>query len=92
MSQRSKVCIWDVEELAAHILGVTEKYEDSEDPSRFIDDELFTEFSIDTEILHALVERLLPLITIGKSILGGQMYKGFADAEGGRWLVKGEAA
>jgi hypothetical protein len=79
---------FEVEELAAHILGVTEEYEESNDPSEFIEDALYNEYEISFDVFNTIIEKLLPLIEVAKSPWTDEIYAGFADKESSVWLVK----
>lgn len=88
MTKRAKLTYFNVEELAAHILGVTEQYEESDEPSYLIEDVLYEELGINFDTFHEIVSLLVPLITVAESPLTKKLYKGFgAD---GVWLVKEE--
>ena len=86
--KRSVISTWDSEELAAHILGVTEEYEESSCPSSLIDKVFFEKFDVDFYSFHKILQYLLPLVSTGKSYLTETQYRGFTDGE--RWLVKEE--
>lgn len=86
--KRSAISTWDSEELAAHILGVTEEWEESSCPSSFIDKAFFEKFDVDFYSFHTILQYLLPLVAREKSYLTEKQYRGFTDGE--RWLVKEE--
>jgi hypothetical protein len=81
---------FEIEELAAHIMGVTEDYEESNTPSEFIENELYDKFEINLDQFKAVADKLLPLATTATSLLTGKTYRGFADESTGWWLVKKE--
>lgn len=66
-------------ELAAHVLGMEDKYEDWPE----VWDRLYDEHGIDEEGFQWLINRLLPLIKVGGMLPDDQMYKGFAKHLGG---------
>lgn len=80
----------ELEELAAFLLGRDlESFigEDGEYEGNLWN-EFYNQFRIEEKHFTHLVNQLMPLITVGKSPLTGNTYKGFADAKNGFWLVK----
>ena len=57
-----------------------------------IEDALYEKLNIDFDSFHEIINRLLPLIDVGKSPLSGKFFKGFSKIEDGRgcWIVKAE--
>lgn len=84
--KKSNVSVYDAEELAAHILGITEQYEESDDPSYFIEEKFLDAFDTPLSSFHEIVECLLPLVTVAQSELTKTVYRGFTDGQ--QWLVK----
>lgn len=77
---------FEVEELACHITGLD--YDEIDADTEKIDESLQEEFGCDLNQLTHIIQRLLPLIDVGKSPLTNERYKGFADSEQGIWFVK----
>lgn len=80
---KANLSYWEIEELAAAMLGKTEEYEN--ESLENLDELFYDAFDIDTSQLHKLVEHLLPMIDAGQSITGC-MHKGFA--QDGCFIVK----
>lgn len=74
---------WDVEELAATILGVEET-----DYSETLDEALYDKFDVSFEQFHKIVEALVDYTIPAKSALTDATYKGFI--KDGAFIVKGE--
>lgn len=83
----ANISAWDVDELAAHILGIDEDDEDFDDK---LEQALYDKFEIGPDQFHSIVAHLAPLCTKAKSSLTDEEYRGFAvEDEGmGRWIVK----
>lgn len=75
--QKSNLDYFGTEELAAHICGVYEEYENSDLDSSVIEEALYDKFNIGFEEFHKIVEHLTPLIRTSKSELTGNNYRGF---------------
>ena len=76
----------DVEELAAHILGLGDEYESGD-----VENELCDKYEISFESFHAIIEKLLPLVDVGESPLSGKWYRGFSkpiNEKMREWLLK----
>lgn len=78
----------DLEELACVILGVD--YDEIEGDFGTIERELWEQLNIDFDGFTNLINRLVPLIDVGKSPLTSKRYKGFADTKNQCWLAKVE--
>lgn len=80
----------EVAELACEITGTDEEaiYGDF----GLLEDRLYEELNVDFDSFHEIVNRLLPLVDVGKSPLSGKFFKGFSKIEGSRgcWIVKVE--
>lgn len=80
----------EVAELACEITGTDEEtiYGDFD----VLEDHLYEQFNIDFDSFHEIINRLLPLVDVGKSPLSGKFFKGFSKVEDGmgRWIVKAE--
>jgi hypothetical protein len=76
----------DIQELAAHILDINDEDDDYEN---LIDIQLNEQFSIDFDNFSAIIEALLPLITVAESPLTKTRYKGFSYND--LWLLKMQA-
>ena len=82
---------WDeVAELACEITGtdIETVYGDFD----VIEKALYEKLNIDFDSFHEIVNRLLPLIDIGKSPFSEKFFKGFSKIEDGKgcWIVKTE--
>ncbi len=90
MSNQTKFVadVYEVEELACHLLGLN--YDDVDNSD--ISDALFEKYEISFDQFHNLITALLPLIDVGTSPLSNTRYKGFSKVEGGvgMWLVRTE--
>ena len=84
----SKISYWEIEELAAAMLGVTEAYE-NETMEQDIDQMFYDEFDTSMEALHKIVEKLAPMATSNASPLTNTMRRGFV--QGHCFIVKVEA-
>lgn len=80
-----KLNFGDVEELVCHIL----EYDHEETDCHFLDSELFDKWDIGIDTFKEILEKLLPLIDVGKSPLTLKRYKGFSDQKG-NFFVKME--
>lgn len=78
-----KAHYFDVEDLAAKILGFGDSYESGQ-----IEQGLYDKFEISTEQFHKVVEALLPYTIPAKTALTGSVCHGFVDD--GCFIVKGE--
>lgn len=80
----------ELEELAAFLLGKElGKFADKDGEYEYnLWSAFYDEFLIEERYFARLVNKLVPLIDLGKSPLTGQVYKGFSDAEARSWLVK----
>jgi hypothetical protein len=80
----------EVAELACEITGTDEEaiYGDFD----ILEDRLYEELNIDFDSFHEIINRLLPLVDVGKSPLSGKHFKGFSKVEDGMgcWIVKAE--
>ncbi|WP_315507002.1 hypothetical protein [Capnocytophaga leadbetteri] len=80
----------EVAELACEITGtdIETVYGDFD----VLEDSLYEKLNIDFDSFHEIVNRLLPLVDVGKSPLSGKFFKGFSKIEGSRgcWIVKVE--
>ena len=80
----------EVAELACEITGTDEEaiYGDF----GLLEDRLYEELNVDFDSFHEIVNRLLPLVDVGRSPLSGKFFKGFSKIEDGRgcWIVKTE--
>lgn len=76
---------FSVEELAAHILGVSI---DTDEEYDALEEKLSDRYFLAMDDFYDIVSKLVPLIDIGTSPLTQTRYKGFADTENQRWLVK----
>lgn len=74
----------DIEELACYLAGLD--YDEIDADENIIEEHIYAEFGIDLEQFTELINRLLPMIDVGKSPLTNKRYKGFAQP--GIWLVK----
>lgn len=74
---------YDVEELAAHILGLGEDYEYDT-----IEELLFEKYEVSFESFHKIIETLIPLCEVAKSPITDVIFRGFADREKGFWLTR----
>jgi hypothetical protein len=84
----AKVEALDVEELACHITGLD--YDEIDADTTTIEEKLYEEFGCDLEQFTHIIQRLLPMIDVGASLLTKKRYKGFFDTEKVMWLVKME--
>lgn len=75
--------IWDYEDLARHLCGISE-----DDETADLDDAIFEKFDVDFEQFCKIVGALMPLAAVGQSPLTGKTYQGFAN--GNCWLAKRE--
>ncbi len=76
----------EVEELACHILGMSEDSESDE-----IDKAIAEKFDCSMETFENIVSHLLPLAASGGSELTGEQYRGFLKPLGngaGLWIIK----
>lgn len=80
--------IFEIEELACKITGLD--YDEIDADTQIIEYKLMDELGVDLQQFQEIVERLLPLIQIANSGMTEKTYKGFADIEGFKWLVKTE--
>jgi hypothetical protein len=78
---------WEVEELAAALLGKTEEYE-NEELEEDIDSLFYDKFDIQLESLYNLLEKLVPMIESDVSGLTGTRRKGFG--QNGCYILKEE--
>ena len=76
----------DIEELACKIADLD--YDEIDADTSIIEEKLIDEFGIDLDGFQQIINRLLPLIAIGKSPITKKTYKGFSYEEEHRWLVK----
>ena len=85
----SRIDWLEIQELAAHITGVSEDNPEWDDA---IENKMAETYGISMESFEMLVKQLAPLCTIGQSPITKTMYRGFAVEEGsvGRWLAKVE--
>lgn len=74
--------IWEAEELARHLCGVSEGDETD------LDDALLEKFEVDFPQFAVIAEALLPLCVCGKSGLTDKTYQGFG--KDGTFLMKRE--
>lgn len=83
----SRIDWLEIQELAAHLTGVSENNPNWDD---VIEIKMAETYGISMESFEMLVKQLAPLCTIGQSPITKKMYRGFAIEEGsvGRWLVK----
>ena len=79
-----RISYYEVEELAAALLGKTEEYEDDNLPD--LHDEFYDKFDCSMDDFHRLVELLTPMIESDESALSGHRRKGFA--QNGCYIVK----
>ena len=77
--------IFEYEDLARHLCGVQEDDEDTD-----LDAALLQEFNVDFEDFARIAAALLPLVTVARSSISGQINAGFGID--GRWIVKGDAS
>jgi len=75
---------FEIEELACEILGLD--YDEIDANTAIIEEHLIEEFNIDFDMFCELINRLVPLIEVGKSPLTDEIFKGFA--KDGMWLSK----
>lgn len=78
----------EVEELACVITGLN--YDDIDGDEVIIEEKLYNEFNLDLDMFHDLILKLTPLIMVAKSPLTEIVYKGFANIEEKRWILKTE--
>lgn len=78
---------FNVEELAAHIIGHEIETDEQYDE---LEEKLIEKLNIDMDTFYDIVSKLVPLIDVGTSPLTQTRYKGFADTENQRWLIKVE--
>ena len=76
---------FELEELACRITGLD--YDKIDADNDIIDERLYNEFNIDLEVLTRLINKLLPLIDVGRSPITSDRYKGFSDQRG-MWYCK----
>ena len=76
---------FDTEELACKIVGLD--YDEIDADTEIIEEKLYDEFGIDLEIFTRLINKLTPLIDVGKSPLTNELFKGFSN-QNGLWLLK----
>lgn len=86
MGKNIKLGDIDVEELACEIVGLD--YDEIDADTETINVELQNKFGIDLHDFAQLMEKLLPMIDVGESILTHKKYKGFG--KNGIWLLKQE--
>lgn len=84
----AKINTLEAEELACHITGLD--YDEIDADEAIIDEKLQEEFGCDLQQFTHIIQRLLPMIDVGKSPLTQKWYKGFADTEKEMWLAKME--
>jgi hypothetical protein len=77
---------YDIEDLACKILGLDP--DGLEGETEIIEGVMRDDLDIEMDTFQEIVNRLLPLIDVGKSELTGGRYKGFSDSEKQLWLVK----
>lgn len=80
----------DVEEVAAYLCGIDY---DEDNESRQIENALWEQYEIPFDSLHRILEKLLPAIDVGSSVLTKTRYKGFVriDKHGfGTMMIKTE--
>ena len=75
---------FEIEELACKILGID--YDEIDADTEIIENEIYEQFGIDLEIFQTVINRLLPLVDVGRSELTNTVFQGFGD--GNCWLVK----
>lgn len=73
----------DAQGVARLILGL-----DATANNEVIDQHLCDNFNTDIEVFEDIINRLLPLIDVGKSPLTGEVYKGFSNIENKEWLAR----
>lgn len=88
MKKKISVSHWDVEELAAHLLGLEEEFENDEIED--LDDQFYDKFNVSLDDFHGLVEHLMPYTVLSKSEISETLRIGFVDHEKGVYLVKSE--
>ena len=69
-------------ELYMHLLGIDDECYDD------IDELIYDNYEIDLDNLDKLIAHLLPLVSVGNSIISNTTYKGFADTKNKLWLSK----
>lgn len=74
---------FEVEELAAKILGFGEDYDEEE-----VEQKLFDVYEISMDSFHRLISDLVPLCEVGESPITKQRFRGFADIENQCWIVR----
>lgn len=84
--QKAKVDIHDLEELACMILGID--YDEIDGDYSTIESELYHQLNIEFDDFSEIVNRLMPLIDMGRSPLTEKHYKGFSDVKNQRWIAK----
>lgn len=77
---------YEIEELACKILGLDP--DGLEGETDVIEGVMRDDLDIEMDVFQEIVNRLLPLIDVGKSELTGERYKGFSDSDKQLWLVK----
>lgn len=86
--KKAKISFIDVEELACKVTGLD--YDEIDADTEIIENELLEVYGIDLSGFTDLISILLPMIDYGESPLTKKKYKGFADIENQRWLIKTE--
>lgn len=77
---------FEVEELACYITGLN--YDEIDGDSEIISEALQEKFGCDIVEFTTIIQHLLPLISIGKSPLTKETYKGFSHPNKSLWFVK----
>jgi len=84
-------CSWyDVEELAAYVLGKYDEYEEDSDELD-LDDLVYEKFDCSMETFQTIIEHLLPLANTARSPLTDEIFRGFSIDLGegnGQWILK----
>lgn len=74
--------MWDIEELACKMLGLSEEEASTAIGNQTIGDKFLDEFEVDLEQLEHIVREILPLVPPIKSPLSGKIYHALVDSEG----------
>ncbi len=80
------ISLFDVEELASVVLGITDAQRDDDDD--FVENAIYEKFGISLDQFGYVVETLIPYTIPAQSALSNKAYQGFVD--GNAFIVKVE--